>query len=155
MAILTRAQLKALWISLFKPFETNYDDVWDSFIAPEDNPALDGMTDAFNFGGQAHGGSYVKDFSASATFDADDGNNQYMEVTASTTVGLSNELPGTYILKLEINSGASPVITPHASLGDPFDNNATLLDANGDTNTITVVVDANGDKEYTINTRTA
>jgi hypothetical protein len=30
MAFLTRTQLKALWVQLFQPQETNYDDVWDS-----------------------------------------------------------------------------------------------------------------------------
>lgn len=30
MAFLTRTQLKALWVTLFTPAETNYDDVWDS-----------------------------------------------------------------------------------------------------------------------------
>jgi hypothetical protein len=31
MALLTRAQLKALWVQGYKPTESNYDDVWDSF----------------------------------------------------------------------------------------------------------------------------
>ena len=30
MAFVTRTALKALWVSLFTPAETNYDDVWDS-----------------------------------------------------------------------------------------------------------------------------
>jgi hypothetical protein len=155
MAILTRAQLKALWVSLFKPFQTNYNDVWDSFIAPEDNPALDGMTDPFAFGGQAHAGDSLQSFSASKTFDLDNGNVQEMVVTASTTIGITNEQAGVFIFRLPINSGASPVITIGPSFGDVMDGSLDLLDANNDVNIITLTVWPSGAKEYTVNTRTA
>ena len=117
--------------------------------------AVAGMLNAFSYGGQAHGGSYVKAFSATATFDANDGNNQEMIVTASTTIAIENELPGTYIITLEIDSGAAPTINIDASIGTPVDNNATIINADNDINIITLVVRPNGTKYYTINTITA
>ena len=112
-------------------------------------------TAAIIFGGQAHSASYVKTFSASATFNANDGNNQKMAVTGDTTIALSNEQPGVFIVKLIISTGTPPTITIGNSFGDPLDNTPSFITANGDTNTITVVVDGDGLKEYTINQRTA
>jgi len=41
MALLTRAQLEALWITNYKPPETSYDDVWEShFNISEDELIL-------------------------------------------------------------------------------------------------------------------
>ena len=77
-----------------------------------------------------------------------------MDVTASTTIGITNELPGTYIFTLEIDSGASPVITIGASFGDPANGNATLSDVDDDINVITLVVRPNTTKYYTILTIT-
>ena len=116
--------------------------------------AIAGMVDNFSFGGQAHGGDFVKSFSASAIFDAEDGNNQEMLVTASTTIAITNELPGTYIITLEIDTVTPPTITIGASLGDPLDNNATLLNADNDINVITLVVRPNATKYYSISTIT-
>lgn len=107
------------------------------------------------FQNQAHGGDFIKTFSASATFDADDGNNQYMEVTASTTIAIINEQPGMYEFELEINSGASPTITISASLGTITDNAATLINADNDINLITLYVNPNGSKRYTVEIVTA
>ena len=117
--------------------------------------AIAGMLDNFSFGGQAHGGNNIKVFSASATFDATDGNNQEMLVTASTTIAISNELPGTYIITLEIDTITPPTITIGASFGDPIDNNAALINADNDINIITLVVRPNATKYYSINTITA
>lgn len=104
------------------------------------------------FSNQAHGGSYTQVFSAATTFDANNGNNQKMIVTSTTTINIANELPGVYIFKLPISSVASPTINIGSSFGTPFDNNAELLNGNGDSNTITLHVDNDGIKEYTINT---
>jgi len=117
--------------------------------------AVEGMTDDFEFGGQAHGGSATVAFSASKTFDAVDGNNQKMVVTATTEVAITNELPGTYVFTLEIDSGASPVITVGASFGTVMDNSADIIDADNDIIIITLLVDPDGTKYYTVNTITA
>lgn len=116
--------------------------------------AVAGMTNAFSFGGQAHGGNSVEAFSASKTFDAEDGNNQEMDVTAATTIGITNELPGTYIFTLEIDSGASPAITVGASFGTLANDGAALSDVDDDINVITLVVRPNATKYYTITTVT-
>ena len=112
------------------------------------------FSDNLQVDAQAHGGSNTKTFSASATFDADDGNNQQMEVTASTTIALTNELPGTYIITLEINTGTPPTITIGASLGTVMDNSADLINTDNDINIITILVRPDGAKYYTINTIT-
>lgn len=112
-------------------------------------------TAAMVFGGQAHSASHTQTFSASTTFNANNGNNQEMVVTASTTIGITNELPGTYIFTLEIDSVASPIITIGASFGSAVDNNAALINADNDINIITLVVRPDTTKYYTINTITA
>ena len=117
--------------------------------------AVTSMANDFAFGGQAHGGDHIQTFSASTTFNAVNGNNQEMLITASTTIGISNELPGTYIFTLEIDTGIPPTITIGASFGSPIDNNATLVDTDSSINILTLVVRSNGTKYYTINTITA
>ena len=107
------------------------------------------------FEGQAHGGSSVESFSASKTFDADDGNNQSMLITASTTIGVTNELPGTHIYELEIDTATPPTITIGASFGTVMDNSAALINADNDINILTLYVNPSGAKRYTINTITA
>lgn len=106
------------------------------------------------FQNQAHGGDNIRTFSASTTFDADDGNNQAMIVTAATTIGITNELPGIYVFTLPIDSGAGPAITIGASFGDAANDNATLSDVDNDINVITLVVRPGGGKYYTITTIT-
>ena len=126
-----------------------------TFPAVTGRIAVEGMTDDFEFGGQAHGGSATVAFSASKTFDAVDGNNQKMVVTATTEVAITNELPGVYTFKLLIDSGASPVITVGASFGTVMDNSADIIDGDGDVVLITLHVDPDSDNSYTINTITA
>jgi len=113
------------------------------------------IKDVQNFSGQAHGGNSLEVFSASKTFDANDGNNQKMLVTASTTIAISNELPGTYLFILEIDTVTPPTITIGASFGDKLDNSADLINADNDINILTLLVDSDGNKYYTINTKTA
>lgn len=112
--------------------------------------AVAGMADAFSFGGQAHGGSYTKTFSATGTFDADDGNNQRMVCTGDSTINITNEEPGVFILDLPISGGGVSSLTLGASLGQAYPNNDSLAYTDGSINTITVFVNANGDKRYTI-----
>jgi hypothetical protein len=112
-------------------------------------------TEPVTFGGQANSASLTSSFSASKTFSADDGNNQKMLVTASTNVGISDELPGTMIIELEIDSGASPTITPNANLGTVMDNSASFINADNDINIITIYINPDGAKRYTVNTITA
>lgn len=108
------------------------------------------FTDNLQCEGQAHGGSYTKTFTASATFDADDGNNQRMVCTGDTALALSNEQPGVFIITLPISGSGVSSISIGASLGTPYPNNDTLAYTDGSINTITVLVDDNGDKSYTI-----
>lgn len=117
--------------------------------------AVEGMTEDFEFGGQAHGGSSVEIFSATKTFDAVNGNNQSMITTAATTIGITNELPGTYIFELEIDNVAGAVITIGASFGTIMDNSAALISADNGINIITLYVNPSGAKRYSVNTITA
>ena len=110
------------------------------------------FSDNLKVNAQANAGHNIKTFTASATFNADDGNNQYMEVTASTNVGISDELPGIMIIELEINSGGSPTITPNANLGTVMDNSAAFINADNDINIITIYINPNGAKRYSVNT---
>lgn len=107
------------------------------------------------FSNQAHGGDSLETFSAAKTFDANNGNNQKMLVTASTTIGITNELPGTYVFVLEIDTATPPTITIGASFGTVLDNSADLITEDNDINILTLVVDTQGNKYYTINTLTA
>jgi hypothetical protein len=112
--------------------------------------AIAGMLEEFNFGGQAHGGSYTKTFTASATFDADDGNNQRMVCTGDSTLAMSNESPGVFIIDLPISGSGVSTITIGASFGQAYPNNDSLAYTDGSINTITLLVNPNGDKRYTI-----
>jgi hypothetical protein len=105
--------------------------------------------------GQAHGGYFIKEWSASATFNANDGNNQGMLCTANSTIEIENELQGTFIIHLVISGASVTALALGTSLGTPYDNNAELIYSDGDKNTITVYVDPWGNKQYTINTITA
>jgi hypothetical protein len=108
-------------------------------------------TDAVAFGGQAHGGSYTETFSASKTFNANNGNVQEMVVTGSTTIGITNEQAGTYIFRLEIDTATPPTITAGASFGTKLPNSSLdFINADNDVNILTLIVSKSGAKEYTI-----
>lgn len=107
------------------------------------------------FTGQAHGGYYTKTFTASATFNANDGNNQTMTCTGDTTLAISNELPGIYVFDLPISGSGVSSITIGATFGTPYDSNDSLAYTDGSQNTITLFVNANGTKKYTITSITA
>lgn len=113
--------------------------------------AVKGMLEAFTFGGQAHAGSKVETFSATKTFNLNNGSNQYMSVSANTVLTLSNKLPGTYIIQLQ-NTVLVTSITVDSTFGNPVDNNPAFLLTSGGRNKITVHVDANNNTEYLIST---
>ena len=80
------------------------------------------FSDNLKVNAQAHGGDTLESFSASKTFDANDGNVFEMDVTASTTIGITNEEAGTYIFRLKIDTATPPTITVGASLGTKLPN---------------------------------
>lgn len=139
----------------------NYTELYDAdgeFVDKTNAQTIAGektFSDNLQVNAQAHGGSLTVSFSASQTFNINSGNNQKMPVTASTNVGISDELPGTVILELEIDSGASPTITPNANLGTVMDGSSDFINADNDINIITIYINPDGAKRYTVNTITA
>ena len=148
----TRAQLKALWIQGYKPLEGDYDDVWDSFVS-----FLDDIAESFVFGSQATGGSETVSFSATPTFDLDDGNSQQMTLTGNlTSLSLTNkENGGSYLIYLiQDATGSRTIPTPDSSFGNETDNSASFVtDANA-VNLINVNVRPDGTTYYTVETYT-
>ena len=113
--------------------------------------AVYGMTNPFLFGGQVHGGNYIKTFTASAEFNANDGTNQVMTCTGDTTISMINALPGAYLIDLPISGNGVTTIAIDSSLGIPYPTNSDIAYTDGSHNTITVYVNPNGTKKYTIN----
>ena len=189
MGQLTRAQLKALWVLLYKPIQSDYADLFDSFfnLLEDDNVitnaklaevaqniikgrvsagagnvedltvaqvrtllqvAYQAMTDAFQFGGQAHGGFKLVTYSATPTFNLNNGNNQYMPVTASTTCTLSNKLAGWFSVILEVDTASSPTISLDSTFGTAAVNSEEISNADNDINVITVLVLPSGTTVY-------
>lgn len=111
------------------------------------NIAAQLMTAAFNFGGQAHPGYKVETFSAAKEFNLNNGNNQYMPVSANTVLSLANKLPGTYIIQLQ-NTALVTSITLDASFGTAIDNCPDFVLTSGSRNKITVHVDAYNQTDY-------
>lgn len=128
--------------------KVSYDDSGNVVLKTgETDQNIDGNLEV---NGQAHGGNALHSFSASKTFDFDNGNIQEMPVSASTTISVDNLQVGTFILQLPITVGTSPVITIDGSLGTKYTTSADLVDANGDENTITVIKYPSGSVRYTI-----
>ena len=105
--------------------------------------------------GQGHGGTFTATFANPLTFSANNGNIQQVAVTADTTIEITLELPGTFIFILNISTATPPTITIGTSFGLPFDNTPALINADGDSNVITLIVFPDGTKRYTANTITA
>jgi len=103
------------------------------------------------FTNQAHAGDSLEAFSATKTFDLDNGGVQEMPITADTTIEVENEEAGTYIFRLPITVGTSPAITVGTSYGTLL-GGGTLKDADGDTNIVTLTVWPSGAKDYLITT---
>jgi len=100
---------------------------------------------------QAHGGDSLESFSASKTFDCDDGNVFEMDVTASTTIGISNEEAGTYVFRLTIGTATPPVITVGASFGTKLPNGSLdFVYTDNSVNILTLSVWPSGAKDYII-----
>lgn len=110
--------------------------------------------------GQAKGGDNSGAFSATKTFDMNDGNMQKMILTGNvTSLALSNKVNGSaYYIKLEQGgAGGYSVSGIGASFGDVTDNSVDSADwptTLGSKLLITVLVDSDGDTEYSIETLT-
>ena len=120
----------------------------DRTITMPDNSGtmgVSGMSETFEFGGQAHAGNNTETFSAAKTFDFLSGNIQAMVVTGDTTINITDSgnagtiRVGTYIIELEIDSAASPTITIGASLGNKSNESADISNADNDVNILTIV----------------
>jgi len=132
---------------LYQPNGTN------PFVYTDNSEVLN-VDGSFQSTGQANSGSKIETFSAAKTFDLNNGNNQYMPISANTVLSLSNKLPGTYIIQLQ-NTAVVTSITVDSTFGDALDNSPDFLLASGDRNKITVHVDANNNTEYINSTKTA
>jgi hypothetical protein len=119
--------------------------------------AVAGMLDAFQFGGQANGGYSVESFSATKTFDLNNGVSQEMVITGNiTSLTLSNKVNGgSYLIFLVQNAtGGYTIPTPDSTFGGKTDNSADFVtDANA-VNIINVNVRPNGTTYYTVETYT-
>ena len=103
------------------------------------------------FSNQAHAGDNLVTFSALQTFDADEGTMQEMEVTADTTIEITNEQAGTFICRFPINTATSPTITVGTSFGTLL-GGGVFKNADGDINILTLTVWSSGAKDYLITT---
>ncbi len=97
-------------------------------------------------------------FTATPTFDLDDGNIQEMILTSNvTSLTLSNELDaGSYLIYLiQDGTGGHTIPTPDSTWGDPTDNSvdpANFLTGANDRNLINVAVSPSGFTEFSIET---
>ncbi len=112
--------------------------------------------------GQATVQGKILTFTATPTFNFDDGNVQEMEVTAEvTSLTISNELQaGSYsIILIEDSTGGRPIADIPATgstFGKRTDNSVTsFITAANDVNIIDIRVDVSGNKYYSIETVTA
>lgn len=100
----------------------------------------------------------VVTFTATPTFDLDDGNVQEMILTSNvTSLTLSNKLDaGNYLIYLiQDGTGGHTIPTPDSSWGDPTDNSvdpSNFLTGANDRNLINVAVSPSGFTEYSIET---
>lgn len=125
-----------------------YGHIDDSTQTIYGNKTFDGN---LQIDGQAHGGSYQATWSSGVIFSANNGNIQEVIATNSGTVALSNDLPGTYIFRVEIDTVSGPTITMDSSLGTELTNSSLPFDnSDNAVNIITVVKFNSGAKSYTI-----
>lgn len=119
--------------------------------------AINGMPDAFKFAGQATGGHSIESFSATKTFNLDNGNSQEMTLTSNvTSLTLSNKVNGgSYLIYLiQDVTGSRTIPTPDSTFGNKTDNSADfVIDANA-VNLINVNVRPDGTTYYTVETYT-
>ena len=103
------------------------------------------------FANQAHSGDSLDTFSATKTFDLDEGTVREMPITADTTIEVINEEAGTYIFRLPINTATPPTITVGTSFGTLLGGGA-FKNADTDINILTLTVWPSGAKDYLITT---
>ena len=120
--------------------------------------AVAGMAEAFQFGGQANGGYSVESFSATKTFNLNNGVSQEMVITGNiTSLSLSNKVNGgSYLIYLVQNgTGGYTIPTPDSTFGSETDNSAPafITTANA-VNIINVNVRPNGTTYWTLETYT-
>jgi hypothetical protein len=97
-------------------------------------------------------------FTATPTFDLNDGNVQKMIITANvTSLTISNKVnAGSYRIFLTQNAtGGYTIPVPGASFGTKTDNAADLITAANDVNIIDITVDPDGTTFYSVETITA
>lgn len=119
--------------------------------------AVNGMLEAFKFGGQATGGSYTASFAATASFNLNNGNSQQMTLTGNlTSLELTNEVNGgSYLIYLiQDATGSRTIPTPDSSFGNKTDNSVDFVTASNAVNLINVNVRPDGTTYYTIETYT-
>lgn len=107
--------------------------------------------------GQARGGYSVETFSATKTFNLDNGNSQEMVITGNiTSLTLSNKVNGgSYLIYLvENGTGGYTIPTPDSTFGSKTDNSADFVTTANAINMINVNVRPNGTTYYTIETYT-
>jgi hypothetical protein len=109
-------------------------------------------------GGQATGGDSSESFSATKTFDLDDGNAQEMTLTANvTSLTLDNKVNGgSYLIYLiQDATGGRTIPPPDSTFGNKTDNSVSdfVTDSNA-VNIINVNVRPNGTTYWTLETYT-
>lgn len=119
--------------------------------------AVSGMAEAFQFGGQANGGYSVESFSATKTFNLNNGVSQEMTLTGNvTSLTLSNKANGgSYLIYLiEDGTGGRTIPTPDSTFGSKTDNSADFVTTANAVNMINVNVRPGGATYYTVETYT-
>lgn len=119
--------------------------------------AVAGMAEAFQFGGQANGGYSVESFSATKTFNLNNGVSQEMTLTGNvTSLTLSNKANGgSYLIYLiEDGTGGRTIPTPDSTFGSKTDNSADFVTTANAVNIINVNVRPNGTTYWTLETYT-
>jgi hypothetical protein len=114
------------------------------------------ITGNTKFAGQAVGGTKILTFSATPTFNCNEGNVFYMPVTADVTEwNISNEKPGgSYRIYMVLDGNPHTIGNPGASVDKKTDNSADFAVAANNRNIIDISVDPNGYVEYSIETST-
>jgi len=126
----------------------------DSSAAPQ---TIEGVKD---FSAQVKGGDVTEAFSATKTFDMNNGNMQKMILTGNvTSLALSNKVNGSayYLILEQGGAGGYSIAGIGASFGTPTDNSVDSADwptTLGSKLLITIFVEPDGDTEYSIEIKT-
>ncbi len=137
--------------------------VWtgDGTLEGEADITYDGTTlDVANnlkVNGQATGGDSTISFSATASFNFNNGNSNKMILTGNlTSLSVTQKVDGgSYLIYLKQDAtGGRTIPTPDSSFGTKTDNSADFVTASNAVNIINVNVDPDGDTFYTVETIT-